>query len=145
MPAKHYKPDTFVYAPSDKDVQAKLIEAAASISDSLRDLASIDKATHPGIKMPPRFNPAMVGMAKRASIKWTGPVEPLIKQIAEATNYHVKVLGVAPPIPPIVSINAKNTQILDILRDAEFQSEKKARIKLYPGQRIIELRYETTD
>lgn len=141
---KQAHPDTYVYAPPDKDVQNKLAEAAASISDSLNDLASIEQSLHPDTEIPLNYNPASVNMEKQATIQWHGPLKPLVQKIANASDYQLKTLGNQPPIPPIVTINAKQTQLLDILRDAQFQSQNKARIRLKPSSHIIELRYEAS-
>lgn len=121
--------------------QIKLAEAAASVSQSLNQLAALEKAVHPTAKIPAPPDPASIGMAKLASVNWTGPVEPLIRKIAAATHYRVRVVGRRPAIPALVSVNAQNTPIADILRDASFQVEKKANVVLYPRTRVIEIRY----
>ncbi len=121
--------------------QIKLAEAAASVSQSLNQLAALEKAVHPAARIPAPPDPASIGMAKLASVNWTGPVEPLIRKIAAATHYRVRVIGKRPAIPALVSVNAQNTPIADILRDASFQVEKKADIVLYPRTRVIEIRY----
>lgn len=127
--------------PISQDAQVKLAEAAASVSFSLQELAEIEKASTPGIKIPPPPNPSSIGMAHLASVNWNGPVEPLIRKIAAVTHYQVRVLGKRPAIPALVSISAKNTPIADILRDAAFQVAKKVDLVLYPRSRVIELRY----
>ncbi|MCL5261667.1 MAG: DotD/TraH family lipoprotein, partial [Gammaproteobacteria bacterium] len=80
-------------------------------------------------------------MDKIASIDWSGPVGPLVKKIATASNYKLRVLGTPPAIPILVSISAKDTPLADILRDATFQCGNKANIVVYPASRTIELRY----
>ena len=127
----------------DKNSQMQLAEAAASIGKSLQEEAAIDIATHPKAKLGPILNPKLVGMDQMTTINWTGPVEPLLKQVAQAGHYRLHVLGNEPGIPVIVQILANNKPLLDILRDVRYQVAKKARIKLYPTARIIELRYFT--
>lgn len=121
--------------------QAKIAEAAASISHSLVNLAEIQQAVTPppSTYQPP--DPATYGMANLVSIDWAGPIEPLVNQIAEATGYQVRVLGNEPAVPIMVFIFAKNQRIGDILRNAGFQCHDKANIVLYPKSRTIELRY----
>lgn len=129
---------------NDKDLQtagAKLTATAESVSKSLKELAEIDKAVHPQAKLPSPIEPEMIGMGQLGSIDWSGPVEPLVKKIAEATHYKLKVLGTAPAIPILVSITTKDTPLADILRDARFQCGKRANIVVYPANKIIELRY----
>ena len=80
-------------------------------------------------------------MDQLISVDWTGPVEPLLKRIARASHYRVRPLGVPPAIPVIVSVSAQDTLLAEVVRDIQLQIGKKARIKTYPGSRVIELRY----
>ena len=124
-----------------RNAEAKLADAATSVSDSLRQLAEIERATHPQAKLPTPPAPEAIGMAQITSIEWNGPVEPLVKKIAEASHYKVRVLGIAPSIPVLVSISAKDTPLADVLRDVGFQCGDKANIVVYSERKIIELRY----
>ncbi|MGB6976093.1 MAG: type IVB secretion system lipoprotein DotD [Gammaproteobacteria bacterium] len=126
---------------SAANANIKLAEAAVSISQSLQELAAIDRAANPQAKIPPPTDPVRIGMNGLASVDWTGPVEPLIRKIAKATNYRVRVLGRAPAIPVIVAIYAQSIPLADILRDVSYQAQKKATIMIYPGSRVLELRY----
>ncbi|OGO92798.1 MAG: LuxR family transcriptional regulator [Coxiella sp. RIFCSPHIGHO2_12_FULL_42_15] len=125
----------------DQSSQAQLAEAAQSVNQSLAQLSAIQLATNPGIKMPEPANASAIGMAQQTSLDWTGPVEPLLKKIADASGYTVNVLGNQPPIPVIVVINAYDQPLATILRDTTYQVSKKARIEVYPDKKIIELRY----
>jgi len=124
-----------------RNAEEKLANAAVSVSESLHQLAEIEQATHPQAKLPAPPTPESIGMAQNASVEWTGPVGPLVQQIAKATDYKVRVLGTPPAIPVLVSISAKDTQLADILRDAGFQCGNKANIVVYPNKKTIELRY----
>ena len=124
-----------------RTAESRLNATAVSVSKSLQELAEIDRATHPRAILPSPIEPDMIGMGQLGSIDWSGPVGPLVKKIAEATNYKFKVLGTPPAIPVLISITAKNTPLADILRDASFQCGNRANIVTYPASRIIELRY----
>jgi defect in organelle trafficking protein DotD len=126
---------------SQHEAETKLSETAASISKSLAELAQIERTTHPQAKLLSPVDPDMIGMGQLAAIDWNGPVEPLVKKIAEVAKYKVNVLGTAPGIPILVSISAKDTPLSDVLRDANFQCGNKASIVVYPASKIIELRY----
>jgi defect-in-organelle-trafficking protein DotD len=129
----------------DRNTQAQLAQASVSVDKSLQQLSAIKIATHPQIKMAAPVNPKQLGMEQMSSIAWNGPIEPLLQKIAVAAHYKLKVLGVAPAIPIIVSVDARNVPLADILRDVTFQAQNKARIVVYPGRsaasRVIELRY----
>ncbi|MEI8054405.1 MAG: type IVB secretion system lipoprotein DotD [bacterium] len=129
---------------NDQDLRSagtKLAAAADSISKSLQELAEIDRATHPQTRLPSPVEPGMIGMGQLGSIDWSGPVAPLVKKIAEATNYKFKILGTPPAVPILISIAAKDTPLADILRDVAFQCGSKANIVTYPASKTIELRY----
>ena len=125
-----------------RNADVKLAEAADSVSQSLRQLAEVERASHPQAKLPSPPDAEAIGMNQLASIEWTGPVGPLVDKIALATHYKVRALGRMPAIPILVSISAKDTQLADILRDASFQCGEKASIVVYPASKVIELRYK---
>jgi defect-in-organelle-trafficking protein DotD len=123
------------------EAEVKIAEAADSVSESLKELSEIERAIHPGARLPLPPNPVRIGMGGTASIDWTGPVEPLVAKVARASNYKLRILGSKPPIPALVQVSKQNATLFDILRDVTFQVQKKADIVIYPNNRLIELRY----
>jgi defect-in-organelle-trafficking protein DotD len=121
--------------------EIQLANSAQSIQDSLFELASIQKAVYPAVKLPGLPDADAIGMGHLASIDWTGPIEPLVKNVAKVTYYKVRVLGKEPAIPILVSLAEKHVPIASILRDAAYQCGDRANIVVYPRNRIIELRY----
>jgi defect in organelle trafficking protein DotD len=121
--------------------ESSLAEASYSVSRSVVDLAETAQAAHPLPNLAPPPSPATYGMAGLTTIDWSGPVEPLLRQIAKAANYRVVVLGTPPAIPVIVTVYTKNAMLGDILRDVGYQCGRRATVTIYPGQRCIELRY----
>lgn len=121
--------------------QASLAEASFAVSRSIVDLAEVAQAAHPLPSLAPPPSPITYGMAGLTSIDWSGPVEPLLRQIARAANYRVRVLGTRPAIPVIVTIYQKNAMLGDILRDVGYQCGRRAAVVIYPQTRVIELRY----
>lgn len=121
--------------------EVSLAEASYSVSRSIVDLAETAQAAHPlpNLAAPP--DPASYDMGGSTSIDWSGPVEPLLKQIAKASSYRLRVLGTRPAIPVLVTVYAKNTALGDILRDTGFQCGRRASVVVYPESRVIELRY----
>lgn len=121
--------------------EASLAEASYSVSRSLVDLAETAQAAHPLPDLAPPPSPATYGMGGLTTIDWSGPVEPLLRQVAKAANYRVRVLGTPPAIPVIVTIYAKNVMLGDVLRDIGYQCGRRAAVVIYPESRVIELRY----
>ncbi len=120
---------------------ASLAEASYAVSRSISSLSEIAQAAHPLPQFEAPPCPASYGMSGLASIDWSGPVEPLVREIAKMTSYRVRVLGTAPGIPILVTLYDKNMMIADILRDVAFQCGRRAAIVVYPESRVIELRY----
>lgn len=126
---------------SNADIQNDLVLAANSIERSLNVLASAQEAESPPvINIAPLITPEG-GMGGKVAIDWTGPVAPLIEKIAKMTDYRVKILGNEPAIPIIITINARDTMIAEILQNASFQSGKRAHILVFPNNHVIEVRY----
>jgi len=120
---------------------ASLAEASYSVSRSISSLSETAQAAHPIAKLDPPPNPASYGMAGLTSIDWSGPVQPLLKQMAIAAGYRLTVLGTEPAIPVMVTVYDKNMMLADILRDVGFQCGRRATVVIYPDSRVIELRY----
>lgn len=121
--------------------ETTLAEASYSISRSIVNLAETAQAAHPASKLAPPPSPASYGMGMTTSVDWSGPVEPLLKQVANSSNYRLRTLGIAPAIPVIVTIYAKNEMLGDILRDIGYQCGRRASVLIFPESRVIELRY----
>jgi defect-in-organelle-trafficking protein DotD len=124
-------------------VTTSLAEASYSVSRSIVSLSETAQAAHPlpALEAPP--SPASYGMANLTSIDWSGPVEPLVVQLAKAaaTPYRVRILGTRPAIPVIVTLYDKNRMVADVLRDVGYQCGRRATLVVYPDSRVIELRY----
>lgn len=121
--------------------QESLAEASYAVSRSMVDLAETAQAAHPLPDVGPAPSPATYGMGGLTSVDWSGPVEPLIRQIAKAANYRVRVLGTRPAIPVLVTVFEKNVMLGDILRDAGYQCGRRASVLVFPEDRLIEIRY----
>ncbi|HEV2613496.1 MAG TPA: type IVB secretion system lipoprotein DotD [Gammaproteobacteria bacterium] len=118
-----------------------LAQASSTISDSLTASEEIQRATTPPLSMKTLPDANSYNMNALASVDWSGPIGPIVKKIAQAGNYQLRVLGSKPPIPVLISIHQKNTPLAYILRDIDYQAGSKANIVVFPDTRIIELRY----
>lgn len=127
--------------PYNSVVEQELITAAKTIESSLGMLARAQEENNiPLLNTAPLVTPEG-GMSGTADIDWTGPIEPLIRKLADMTDYKVKVLGNTPTIPIIVSISQDKAVIADILKNAGMQAGKRANIVVFPANRVIEVRY----
>ena len=129
--------------PSNKldTTDTSLAQASFAVSRSIVSLSETAQAAHPLPKLDPPPSPDTYGMGGLTSVDWSGPIEPLLKQIAQTANYRVRVLGTEPGIPVLVSVTDKNMMLADILRDVAYQCGRRAAVVVYPESRVIELRY----
>ena len=126
-------------APST-DASIKLAEAANSVSRSLIELAKIEKESKPA-KTKNLVNANSYNLQARASVDWSGPIEELLQRLSKASFYRLRVLGNSPAIPVLVSINSHDNLLSDIFRNIDFLAGDKADIRIYPNNKIVELRY----
>jgi defect in organelle trafficking protein DotD len=130
-------------APSD-DAAIQLAEAANSVSDSMLELARIEKVVTPPKKDNTLTIPHAYDMQAHASVDWSGPVEELAMRVAKASHYRLRVLGNKPAIPVLVSVSVTDESLAEILRNIDYQAGKKASIHVYPRSKVVELRYAKT-
>jgi len=121
--------------------ESSLAEASYSVSKSIVDLAETAQAAHPLPKLAPPPAPATYGMGMATSIDWSGPVQPLLQQVARTADYRLRTLGTPPAIPVIVTVYTKNEMLGDVLRDIGYQCGRRASVVIFPESRVIELRY----
>ncbi|WP_058533345.1 type IVB secretion system lipoprotein DotD [Legionella saoudiensis] len=126
--------------PSD-DATIKLAEAAISVSDSMHEMARIEKVVVPPHKDNTLTIPNAYNLQARASVDWSGPIEELTARIAKAAHYRVRILGKSPAIPVLISLTVKDQSLAEILRNIDYQAGIKAFIHVYPNSQVVELRY----
>lgn len=124
-----------------QNANVELAQASATISHTLTDLGSLQRAATPSLAMKQLPDPNTYGMDAMASIDWSGPVEPVVREIANASRYQLKVFGSVPAVPVLVSVHQRNSTLGYILRDIDYQCASKANIVVYPLRHVIELRY----
>jgi defect-in-organelle-trafficking protein DotD len=130
-------------APSD-DASIQLAEAANAVSDSMLEMARIEKVITPPHKDNTLTIPNTARLQAKASVDWSGPIAELTQRIAHAAHYHLRVLGHAPAIPVLISLNRHDQSLAELLRDIDYQAGNKATLHVYPNSQVIELRYAKT-
>ena len=126
--------------PSD-DATIKLAEAATSVSDSMLEMARVEKVITPPNKDNTLTIPNAYNLQTRATVDWSGPVEELTSRIAKAAHFRLRILGKEPSIPVLISLTIKDESLGEILRNIDYQAGKKAYIHVYPNSQVVELRY----
>lgn len=126
--------------PSD-DASIKLAEAAVSVSDSMLEMAKVEKVITPPTKDNTLTIPNAYNLQARASVDWAGPIEELTARIAKAAHFKLRILGKAPAVPVLIGLSIKDQSLAEILRNIDYQAGQKAYIYVYPNSQVVELRY----
>ena len=118
----------------------KLVEVSTSVSQSLRELAQIQRSVNSvdHFKDDPKI--IQVKLNDKTTIDWTGPVESVLKRIAKTSHLSFRTIGNPPPVPVIVSVNKRDVLITDLIRDIAYQVQSQASVIL-TKDRIVEVRY----
>jgi len=124
-------------------IETSLVAAAAQTQNSLAELSAIEKMRFQTDDSLPLGNINDPALEQFITIKWYGPIEPLLAQVASITGYQFETFGKAPFSPILVNIDAsgKSETAINIIRDADVQAGLNAQILVFPSQKIISLRY----
>jgi defect in organelle trafficking protein DotD len=121
-------------------VSAMLADAADRASTALETLAAVEQFRTPGASTAPAGN-APPELRRAITVNWIGPVEPVTKTLADRAGYSFVTVGAAPPVPLVISIDAENKPVIDVLRDIGLQLGSRADIKVDGNRRVVELNY----
>ena len=116
-------------------------EAAVSVAHSLSQLGLAQRNEQGLLKRESEEGDLPRILARYVSIDWAGPVEPLVKQLADSVQLRLKVIGHEPGIPVIVSLRKRDASVYDILQDVRGQVGDRADIMVFPSSGVVEVHY----
>jgi defect-in-organelle-trafficking protein DotD len=134
-----YDEDPQLVASPDK-ASMLLAQAADRASTALETLAAVEQTRTPAATVTPIPN-APEELMRAMTINWVGPVEPVVKKLADHSGYRFTSLGAISPVPLVVTVNVENTPIIDILRSVGLQLGLRADLKVDAEAQIIEINY----
>lgn len=114
-------------------------EAATSVSRALNDLANVKNVQNHLVREEAAAPPLV--LTRLITIDWSGPVEPVLRQIAQASQLRLKVLGHEPAIPVMVNLDRHETMAYELLQDIRGQVNGRASVVVFPTSGVIELHY----
>lgn len=132
-----------VVAEPDK-VSALLADAATRASSALETLAAVEQARTPRVSVAPVGN-APPELRRAVTVNWVGPVEPVVATLAGRAGYNFQTVGDKPGTPVVVSLDAVNQPVIDVLRDIGLQLGKRADVKVDGETRMVEIHYPPHD
>lgn len=128
---------------SGPDIEARLDDAMRRAAEASALAAGLELAAAGRPEILPADPPDELlpdALRARISVDWTGPLEPLVKAVAEEVGYGFTQTGPAHP-PVILTIRRTDEQAWKILRDAGRAVTSRATIAVHADRRIIELRW----
>lgn len=130
-----------IVAEPDK-VSALLADAADRASTSLEKLAAIEAQKNTQAPLP-QITDVPRQLRRGITINWVGPAEPILQKLADRVSYRFMVYGQETPNPLIVSIDAENQPIVEVLKSIGLQLGSEADLHVNAETQVIELRYST--
>jgi defect-in-organelle-trafficking protein DotD len=128
-----------VVATPDK-VSMMLADAADRSSNALQTLAAIEQQRTPAVAMAPIHN-APPELMRAITISWVGPIEPILKTLADRASYGFKIVGQAPPVASVVTLNVENKPVIEVLQNLGLQLGVRANVNVDAVNRVVELQY----
>ena len=121
-------------------ISAMLAEAADRASTALETLAAVEYSRTPTQSIAP-IHDAPKELRRAITVNWVGPVEPITQTLAERAGYKFYTIGAVPPVPVVVSIDAENRSVIDILRDIGLQLGLRGDVKVDGKKKVVEIHY----
>ncbi len=136
-----------VHGPVDQQLVAepdpvglRIAAAVDKASAALQTLASVEQARNPGSSIQ-QVPYAPQELRRSVSVEWVGPIEPIMRRLADRAGYDMQVNGDLPPAPVVVTVNARQKSVIDVLRDLGLQAGQRADVVVDPEHHIVELNY----
>lgn len=132
------------YDPALKqNVDSQLTAAAQEAVAGIRTLDLVERAKGPAPA--PEIQESAVPpalLAEMTEINWSGPVEPLLSDLAHRAGYAWVPPLHTPVTPAMVSLSSNKTTVAKALEDVGLQIDKFATIVVDPNKQSITLRYD---
>ena len=122
------------------NVSAMLADAADRAARSLEKLSAVEHARGPGLTAAP-VSGAPAELRRAITISWVGPVEQVTQALADRASYNFLIVGAAPPVPLVVSLDIENKPVIEVLRTIGLQLGQRADVRVDATRRVIEIHY----
>jgi hypothetical protein len=131
-------PKKVVKRPQTDPALERLNEAAQNIQSELEQLSKIKQVDYESVEVYKR--PQKGPLAKNITVKWSGPLEDVLRVIAARINYAFKVKGDKPASPVLVSIDQTESPAFEVIEDLGWKAGKHE-VSVDAGKQIVQLTY----
>ncbi len=122
-------------------VGTRIAKAAEKASSALDTISGIEQQRSPITQMEDNYSNASPELMQPVSINWTGPIEQITETLASKAGLSFKTRGGKPPAPLIVTINAYQRPLVEILRDVGLQAGQRADLSVNGLSGFVEISY----
>jgi len=122
------------------NVSAMLADAATRASEALETLAAVEHRRGPAIASAP-IGDAPTTLRRAITVNWVGPAEQITETLAQRASYSFVTVGASPAVPIIVSIDAENKPVIEVLRDVGLQLGLRADVRVDAANQVVEIHY----
>ncbi|MGY8607710.1 DotD/TraH family lipoprotein [Gluconobacter cerinus] len=138
--------DTYYNPAIDGAVDQQIAQSTAEAAQSLKLLNLTERARGPAPA--PELDVSRVPsdlLVKVTEINWSGPVEPLVEELANKAGYGFTPPMHRPTTPVLVTMSSAQTTVAHALEDIGLQVDKQATIIVDPNKKTVALRYDDED
>ena len=126
-------------------VTVKLALAADKASKALDTIARVEQAKAPVTPPLEDYSKAPPSLMQPVSLRWSGPLEQVVKVMADRAGFRMHVKGSVPATPVIVNVDVWQKPILHVIRDLGLQAGSRADVAVDSASAVIEVRYAPAD
>jgi defect in organelle trafficking protein DotD len=126
-------------------VTLKLSAAADKASQALDTIAGIEQQRNPSTPQIENFEKASLSQMQPITLRWSGPIETVVRALAERAGLKFRVKGNLPTVPLTVNVDVYQQPILHVLRDIGLQAGHRADVAVDDVVGVVEVRYAPAD
>ncbi len=116
-------------------VTVKLAQAADKASQALDSIAGIEQQKSPSGPPIEDYSNAPSNLTQPVTLRWSGPIETVVRALAERAGLKFRVKGNVPAVPLTVNVDVYEQPILHVLRDIGLQAGHRADVAVDGAQR----------
>jgi len=130
---------------ADQDPSSVMLaDAADRATRALESLAAVEQVRTPSAASAAMIPQAPAELQKAVTFVWSGPVEPVARDLAAKAGYSFRTVGDVPVSPIVVTMNVYNQPMIEVMRDIGLQMGSRADLRLDAGTRTVEIIYAPT-
>lgn len=121
-------------------IDQSIADAARDAADALKSMAEVERS-RAGVSAGTGKGALPSELQRTTNVSWIGPAAALLGELAGKLGYEFKSYGKDVPALSIVSIERKQMQIADILKEVGVQLGDRAKVVVNPSRKLIEIHY----